>query len=85
MAKPAYIVRFFEPKPLEAVNRVRNFAEDVFRSLHAEGLGSVPNMDAAIDEVRIEVASTRDLGRVGQIIRRHLRHHKLAAARVERG
>lgn len=83
VAKPVYVVRFSEPDPMKAVDRVRNFAEDVCRSLCDEGLGSVPNMDTAIDEVRIEVASKRHVGRVEQIIGRHLRHHRCSTALVE--
>jgi hypothetical protein len=70
MAQRVYIVRFALDPSIEVGHRVRNFAEDVFRALRDEGLGTVPNMDTAQTEVRIEVAATRHLGRVRDAIKR---------------
>lgn len=81
---PMYVVRFSEPNTEETLHRVRNFAEDVFRSLRDDGLGTVPNMDTAVNEVHVEVRLKRQAGRVGQILRRHLRDHRFSAATIER-
>jgi hypothetical protein len=78
MSKPAYIIRFPSSPSTELVHRVQNWAEDVFLALRDESLGAVPNMDTATTEVRIEVAASRHLGRVLQILRLHLARHNLA-------
>ena len=74
--KPAYLVRFSSPDP-DTISRIRHFAEDVLRALHAAGLGDVPNEASATDEVKVHVSAARHLGRALQAINLQLRKHNL--------
>jgi len=79
MFKPAYLVQFSSDGGLDFTNRVRNFAEDLFRTLRAKGLGDVPNEAAATDKVQVSVSAARHLGAVLKAIKLQLRKHNLAA------
>jgi hypothetical protein len=54
------------------VHRILNFAEDLQRALRDLAIGSVPNMDAAKDEVIVQVDAARLLGPALQAIRTQL-------------
>jgi hypothetical protein len=84
MALKRYVVQFRAPSTVESVHGVRNFAEDLDRSLHNERLGTVPNMDEATTEVYVDIAATRHAGRVFTEIKPLLRHHQFDDALVLR-
>ncbi len=67
-----YKVIFAGPAAGPDVHRIRNFAEDLHRTLHARELGSVSNMDCARDEVLVAVNAVRHLGAARQAIRQQL-------------
>ena len=62
---------------IDGISRIRNFAEDLYRDLHAAGLGDVPNEGTATDEVNVDVSATRHLSRVLKAITLQLRKHNL--------
>lgn len=74
--KRAYTVGFASPDRV-GIDRIRNFAEDLYRALRADGLGDVPNEASATDTVEVHVSAPRHLSRVLQAIRLQLRRHNL--------
>jgi hypothetical protein len=72
-----YRILFARPAENTDVHRIRNFAEDLHRVLRDGGLGSVPNMDHAKDEVLVTVNATRHLGPTLKAIRRQLARSNL--------
>ena len=84
MSRRGYVVRFGSSPTIEMVSRIRDFAEDLFVALRDDALGSVPDMDTAINEVHVDVPSSRNLGRVGNESRRLLRRHNFPGAVVSK-
>ena len=84
---PTLSVRF-PPQPSGAesdVTRIRNFAEDLDRSLSAQRSGTVENPDTAVELVVVAVSSARLFGQVLAATRATLkRHNLLAEATLER-
>jgi hypothetical protein len=64
------------------VPRIRNFAEDLQRSLSHASIGMVENMDSAVDTVLVRVASTRMMGDASEAARSALERHNLVADAV---
>ncbi len=83
VAKPAFSIHFGEDADL---HRVRKFAKDLFLAIRETGtdLGTVENMNTATEEVFIEVAATRHMGRVRKIIEDELRKHDFGDVTVAR-
>jgi len=66
----------------ELAHQVRNFAEDLHRALLVASIGTVKNMDAAVNTVLIEVQSTRMVGEAMTIAKAELKRHKLVTSAV---
>ena len=84
MSKPTYSIYFGDAVSPEVIDRIRNLAEDIFRALRDDGLGTVENMDTAINEVIVTVSATRHVGDVLKIIRSLLGRHHFDNATVRR-
>jgi hypothetical protein len=82
MATKGFIVSFqsLPGDSATVVDRVRNWAEDLWREVHDHGWGVVENPDTATDAVTVTVAGGRSLGAVAAAIRRSLRRHNLLGA-----
>jgi hypothetical protein len=60
------------------VHKIRNFCEDLASTLRDRRLGSVGDIDGAIDEIVITLASRRNLGEGRTVTRQLLAKHHLA-------
>lgn len=69
----------------DLTHRVRNFAEDLERSLSSAGVGSVRNADTATTEVWARVTSSAKFGEAASLARAAAkRHHLEQSANFER-
>ena len=66
----------------ELVHRIRNFAEDLQRSLLSSSIGTVENMDTATDTVLVCIRSARALGQASAAANAQLKRHNLLASAV---
>jgi hypothetical protein len=70
----AFSIRFRS----DDVHKVRNFGEELARTMREQRLGTVDEIDRAIDEISGVLASRRELGEWRKMIRRMLDKHYLA-------
>ena len=75
----AFTIRFVMPVD---IHRIRNFGEELMRTLREDSLGDVSDPDTAIDELSVRISSCRHLGEVRRLIRRTLVKHYLDAGAV---
>ena len=69
-------IRFPADRDDVYAHRVRNFAEDLYRQIQLTGMGTVADIDRAIDVVTVLVGTARHFGAVQGVIRKALQRHK---------
>jgi hypothetical protein len=74
MSPTPFSIRFVS----DDVHKIRNFGEDLARTMREQRLGSVGGIDSAIDKISGILTSRRDLGEWRKIVRRMLEKHYLA-------
>jgi hypothetical protein len=66
----------------ELVHRIRNFAEDLQRSLSKALVGTVETVDTVTNTVLVRVGSTRMIGQATAAAKAQLKRHNLLADAV---
>jgi hypothetical protein len=82
MFAAAFTIRFVMPVDGTSIDKVRNFGEELMRTMRDQELGDVSDPDTAIDELSISLRSRRHLGQVRKLIRKLLVQHYLDADAV---
>jgi len=78
MARKGFLVAFPERGRGEpGIDRIRNWAEDLFHQVRRNSLGSVVDPDRSTDKVWVVAASPRATGDLAAAIRRSLQQHEL--------
>jgi hypothetical protein len=78
VAKRGFLITFaVAPHTDTGIHRIRNWAEDLFRTVRRENWGTVSDPDTATDSVWVVAASARVTGDLAKAITRTLRNGNL--------
>ncbi len=86
MTQRGFVITFPACEPEgPGIDRIRNWAEDLFRHITRKGLGNVEDPNRSTDKVWVVAATPRATGDLVTAIRRSLKQHNLeGSARVSK-